>query len=59
MANSDLVSERKRRQSLDTIQDESKHVTESLSDIVWSISPKNDTLDIMFRPMSTLHFQTV
>ncbi|GAA4450007.1 hypothetical protein GCM10023092_05210 [Rurimicrobium arvi] len=51
MANSDLVSEQKRRQFLDTIQDESKHVTESLSDIVWSISPKNDTLDIMFARM--------
>lgn len=51
MAKSDLISESKRNQFLETIQDESKHVSESLSDIVWSINPKNDSLEIMFARM--------
>lgn len=51
MAKSDLVSEAKRNQFLETIQDESKHVSESLNDIVWSINPKNDTPEIMYARM--------
>jgi len=51
MAKSDLVSESKRNHFLETIQEESKHVTESLNDIVWNINPKNDSLDIMFARM--------
>ncbi len=51
MAKSDLVSEGKRNQFLETIQEESKHVSDSLNDIVWSINPKNDSLEIMFARM--------
>lgn len=51
MAKSDLVSENKRNQFLETIQEESKHVSESLNDIVWSINPKNDSLEVMFARM--------
>jgi two-component sensor histidine kinase len=51
MAKSNLVSENKRNQFLETIQEESKHVSESLNDIVWSINPKNDSLEIMFARM--------
>lgn len=51
MAKSDLISDHKRNQFLETIQEESKYVSESLSDIVWSINPKNDSLEIMFARM--------
>lgn len=51
MAGSELISDTKRKQFLDTIQEESRHVTESLSDIVWSINPKNDDLEIMIARM--------
>jgi ligand-binding sensor domain-containing protein/two-component sensor histidine kinase len=51
MAKSDLVSEAKRNQFLETIQEESKHVSESLNDIVWSINPTNDSIEIIFARM--------
>ncbi len=51
MAKSDFVSDNKRNQFLETIQEESKHVSESLSDIVWSINPNNDSLEIMLARM--------
>ena len=51
MAKSDLVSDTRRNQFLETIQEESKHVSESLNDIVWSVNPKNDSLDIIIARM--------
>ncbi len=51
MAKSDLVSDGKRNQFLETIQEESKHVSESLNDIVWSINPKNDSIEIIIARM--------
>lgn len=51
MAKSDLVSDSRRNQFLETIQEESKHVSESLNDIVWSVNPKNDSLDIIIARM--------
>lgn len=51
IAKSDLISESKRNQFLQTIQDETKHVSQSISDIVWSINPKNDSLEVMFARM--------
>ncbi len=51
MAKSDLVSENKRNQFLETIQEESKFVSESLNDIVWSINPKNDAIEVIFAKM--------
>lgn len=51
MAKSNVLPHDKRNQFLETIQEESRHVSESLSDIVWSINPKNDSLAIMFARM--------
>ena len=51
MSKNDLVSANKRNQFLETIQEESKHVSDSLNDIVWSINPKNDSLDIIIARM--------
>ncbi len=48
MAQSELASESKRGQFLETIQEESRHVGESLKDIVWSIDPRNDSFAIIF-----------
>ncbi len=45
--NKDLA-ESKKMQYLDTISEESKYVAEALSDIVWTINPKNDSMQMIF-----------
>lgn len=51
MARNSTLGRQKREQYLTTIQEESKYVADSLSDIVWSINPKNDSPDIVFARM--------
>ena len=42
------ISADRKEQFLQSIADNSRYVTEALSDIVWSINPRNDTLEHIF-----------
>jgi len=48
MAQGGTASEARRGQFLDAIQEQSRDVAESLKEIVWSIDPKNDSLELIF-----------
>jgi signal transduction histidine kinase/ligand-binding sensor domain-containing protein len=48
MARTDQVQAEKKKQFLDRIIEQSRSVSQSLSDIVWSINPQNDHLDVVF-----------
>lgn len=48
MARADHVQPEKKKLFLDRIIEQSRSVSQSLSDIVWSINPQNDQLDVVF-----------
>lgn len=48
MARTDQVAPEKKKQFLERIIEQSRSVSQSLSDIVWSINPQNDQLEVVF-----------
>jgi len=48
MAKEKVVDEQKKQQFIERIAKDSKYVSEALSDIVWAINPRNDSLEMIF-----------
>jgi ligand-binding sensor domain-containing protein/two-component sensor histidine kinase len=51
MVKSGRVNEDRQKQLLETISEESRYVAQTLSDIVWTINPRNDSMDAIFARM--------
>ncbi len=51
MVRSGRINAERRAQLLETISEESRYVAQTLSDIVWTINPRNDSMDAIFARM--------